>query len=133
KDAGIDDNTIVVLSSDNGSGNSLVSTLGGGSSGPWRGDFFDPPFEGSYRTVGMIRWPGKVPAGVVTEQMLAATDWLPTLAGMAGASKLVSEDRPLDGIDASAFFFGQSDTPGRATYNFFRPDGRLRSVERENY
>src|SRR5499427_4618727 len=133
KDAGIDDNTIVVLSSDNGCGNSLVSTSGGGSSGPWRGDFFDPPFEGSYRTVGMIRWPGKVPAGVVTQQMLAATDWLPTLAGMAGASNLVPKDRPIDGVDASAFMLGKSDTTGRDTYMFFGPDGELMSVKWKIY
>jgi hypothetical protein len=43
--------------------------------------------------------PGKVPAGVVTNDMFAAVDWLPTLAGMVGASNLVPKDRP---IDASA-------------------------------
>ena len=67
-----------------------------------------PPFEGSYRTAGMIRWPGKVPAGVVTNEMLGAIDWLPTLAGMVGASDLVPKDRPIDGVDASAFMLGIS-------------------------
>lgn len=50
----------------------------------------------------IIRWPGKIPAGVVTNEMLAAVDWLPTLAGMAGASKLVPKDRPIDGMDAAS-------------------------------
>ncbi|HTV07024.1 MAG TPA: sulfatase-like hydrolase/transferase [Acidobacteriaceae bacterium] len=68
KEAGADGNTIVVLTSDNGNGSSLVcGGVTGGSSGPWRGDFFNPPFEGSYRTAGMIRWPGKCLLG-----------WLPT-------------------------------------------------------
>ena len=59
--------------------------LGGGSSnGPWHGNFFTPPFEGSYRVPAMIRWPGKVPAGVVSNEVLAAEDWMPTLAGLAG-------------------------------------------------
>ena len=40
-------------------------------------------------------------------------DWLPTLAGMAGASKLVPKDRPVDGVDASPFMLGKSDTSGR--------------------
>ena len=37
------------------------------SNGPWRGDFLNTPFEGSMRVPAMIRWPGKVPAGVVTQ------------------------------------------------------------------
>ena len=133
KEAGIDENTIVILSSDNGAAPSIVAAQGGGSSGPWRGDFFHPPFEGSYRTAAMIRWPGKVPAGVVTQEMLAATDWLPTLAGMAGASNLVPKDRPIDGVDASAFMLGKSNTTGRDTYMFFGPDGELMSVKWKIY
>ena len=109
KEAGVDDNTIVILNSDNGSGG-FVPQLGGSTNGPWRGDFPSTPFEGSMRVPAMIRWPGKGPAGVVTNEMLAAVDWLPTLAGMAGASKLVPKDRPIDGIDASAFMLGKSDT-----------------------
>src|SRR5271170_1053378 len=68
KEAGIDDNTIFVLSSDNGGGGVIPQT-GPGSNGPWRGNFFNTPFEGSMRVPAMIRWPGKVPAGVVTNQM----------------------------------------------------------------
>jgi arylsulfatase len=132
KEAGIDDNTMVVLTSDNGTAPSIVAAQGG-SSGPWRGDFFTPPFEGCYRTAGMIRWPGKVPAEVVTDEMLAATDWLPTLAGMVGASNLVPKDRPIDGIDASAFMLGKSTTTGRDYYMFFGNDGGLMSVKWEIY
>src|SRR5262245_51505298 len=132
KDAGVDQNTIVVLTSDNGACPSIVVGQGG-SSGPWRGDFFTPPFEGCYQTAGMIRWLGKVPAGVVTEEMLAATDWLPTLAGMVGASNLVPKDRPIDGIDASAFMVGKSTTTGRNAYMFFGNDGGLMSVKWEIY
>ena len=77
----------------------------------------------------MIRWPGKVPAGVVTDEMLAASDWLPTLAGMADASDLVPKDRPIDGIDASVFMLGKNTTTGRDTFMFFGPDGELMSVK----
>jgi arylsulfatase len=127
KEAGVDSNTIVVVSSDNAGGGAVATQ--GGSNGPWRGNFFTPPFEGSYRTCAMIRWPGHIPAGVVTSQMLAAVDWYPTLAQMAGASNLVPKDRPIDGIDASAFMLGKSDTTGRDTYMFFGPDGELMSVK----
>ena len=87
KEAGIEDNTIVILSSDNAGGGAIPQVGPEASNGPWRGDFFNTPFEGSMRVPAMIRWPGKVPAGVVTNEMLAAVDWLPTLAGMVGASK----------------------------------------------
>ena len=128
KEAGVDDNTIFILSSDNASGGATPQ-IGPGSIGPWRGDFFYTPFEGSMRVPAMIRWPGHIPAGVVTEQMLAAVDWLPTLAGMAGASDLVPKDRPIDGVDASAFMLGKSDTTGRDSYMFFGADGELMSIK----
>jgi arylsulfatase len=132
KEAGIDDNTIVILSSDNASGGAIPQ-LGACMNGPWRGDFMNTPFEGSMRVPGIIRWPGKVPAGVVTNEMLAAVDWLPTLAGMVGASKLVPKDRPIDGVDASAFMLGKSNTTGRDSYMFFGIDGELLSIKWKIY
>jgi arylsulfatase A-like enzyme len=132
KEAGIDDNTIFILSSDNAGGGAIPQG-GVSSNGPWRGDFFYTPFEGSMRVPAMIRWPGKVPGGVVTEQMLAAVDWLPTLAGMVGASNRVPKDRPIDGVDASAFMLGKRDTTGRDSYMFFGNDGELMSIKWKFY
>src|SRR5512132_1817244 len=132
KEAGIDDNTVIILSSDNGGGG-CIPQVGPGSNGPWRGDFFNTPFEGSMRVPAMIRWPGQVPAGVVTEQRLAAVDWLPTLAGMAGASERVPKDRPIDGVDASSFMLGKSDETGRDSYVFFGADGELMSIKWKLY
>jgi len=132
KEAGVDDNTIVILSSDNGGGGAIPQS-GASMNGPWRGDFFNTPFEGSMRVPAMIRWPGAVPGGVVTEQTLAAVDWLPTLAGMVGASELVPKDRPIDGVDASPFMLGQSDTTGRDSYMFFGVDGELLSIKWKSY
>ncbi len=129
KEAGIEDNTLVVLSSDNGGDGLQGAGKGGGSNGPWRGNFFYTPFEGSMRVPCIVRWPGKVPAGVVTEQMLGAVDWLPTLAALAGAPQLVPKDRPIDGKDASAFLLGKSPTTGRDFYLFFGVDGELMSVK----
>jgi arylsulfatase A-like enzyme len=132
KEAGIADNTIVILSSDDASGGALPQ-IGGSTNGPWRGDFMNTPFEGSMRAPAMIRWPGKVPSGLVTNEMLAAVDWLPTLAGMVDASKLVPKDRPIDGVDASAFMLGKSDTTGRDSYMFFGIDGQLMSIKWKIY
>jgi hypothetical protein len=51
--------------------------------------------------------------------MLAAVDRLPTLAGMVGTSKFVPKDRPIGGVDTSAFMLSKSDTSGRDNYMFF--------------
>ena len=65
--------------------------------------------------------------------MLAAVDWLPTLAGIVVASNLVPKDRPIDGIDASAFMLGKSETTGRDSYMFFGIDGELMSIKWKIY
>jgi arylsulfatase A-like enzyme len=133
KEAGVDNDTMVIVSSDNGTAPSAVFAVGGASSGPFRGGFFTPPFEGSMRTLAMVRWPGHVPAGIVSQQILTAHDWLPTLAGVVGASNLVPKDRPIDGVDASTFLLGKSTTTGRDSYMFFGPDGELMSVRWKIY
>lgn len=132
KEAGVEDDTIFILSSDNADGGAS-SHAGGSSNGPWRGNFFNTPFEGSMRVPAMIRWPGKVPRGVVTQEMFAAVDWLPTLAGMVGASNLVPKDRPIDGVDASPFMLGKRETTGRDSYMFFGDDGELMSIKWKLY
>jgi len=126
-EAGIEDDTVVVFSSDNAAGG-LVGA-GGGSNGPWRGNFFTPPFEGSYRVPAMVRWPDKIPGGSVTDEMLHAVDWLPTLAGVAGEVARVPTDRPIDGVDASAFLLGKSPKTGRDCVLFFDLEGELMSVK----
>ena len=80
----------------------------------------------------MVRWPEKVPSGVVTEEALTAHDWYKTFATLAGASDRVPTDRPLDGVDASDFVLGNSKTSGRQEVLFFGPDGELMSVKWRN-
>lgn len=80
----------------------------------------------------MARWPGKVPAGVVSDQMLTAHDWYKTFAALAGASDKVPTDRPMDGVDASQFLLGQSQESGRESYLFFGGNGELLSAKYKN-
>ena len=131
KEAGIADNTLIVLSSDN-SAVYVPAFAWGGSNGPWRGDFSTPPTEGSMRTLAMVDWRGKVPSGVVTDEMVSAHDWYKTFAALAGASDKVPTDRPMDGIDASKFLLGQSKTTGRDALVFFGPDGSMMSAKWHN-
>jgi arylsulfatase len=132
KQAGIEENTIFIFSSDNAGGGASPQ-IGGATNGPFRGDFFNTPFEGSMRVPAMIRWPGRTPSGVVTEQMFAAVDWMPTIAGMVGSSNLVPKDRPIDGVDASEFMLGKNKATGRDLYPFFGIDGELMSIKWKTY
>ena len=105
----------------------------GGSNGPFRGNFFYTPYEGSMRVPAIVRWPGKVPAGKVSNEIVAAVDWLPTLAAMTGNSQRVPKDRPIDGIDFSKLLLGQSDSSGREHYMFFGVEGDLMSIKWRYY
>jgi arylsulfatase len=131
KAAGIANDTIVVLSSDNAT--SPLAGVAGGSNGPWRGDFFNPPFEGSYRVSAMVRWPGHVPPGRVSREMVSAVDWLPTLAAMIGEPKRVPMDRPIDGINVADHLLGKSEKSGRDSVLYFGLDGKLMSVKWRDY
>lgn len=122
-EAGVADDTIVVWASDN-----ATSAAMGGSSGVWRGKF-GGGWEGSIRTPAMIRWPGRVPAGVVSDEIVATYDWLPTLAALAGESDRVPDDRPIDGIDMSEFVLGEREQSGRESFVFLGSDGEPLAVK----
>ena len=127
---GLTDDTIVVWASDNAAGTLLGETMG--SSGYWRGSF-GGGWEGSIRTPAMIRWPGRIPAGVVTDEIIATYDWMPTLAGLVGESDRMPTDRPIDGIDMSSFMSGETDTSGRESFVYMGTDAELISVKWKTY
>ncbi len=81
--------TIVIFMSDNGAG-------GGGDSGPLRGRK-GQMFEGGVRVPLLIRWPGQIEPGTVSEEFLSALEVFPTLVRAAGAS--LPDDVILDGFD----------------------------------
>jgi len=107
-EAGIANNTIFILSGDNGA---VTEGIGGGSNGPWRAGFTG--YEGGLRTVGMIRWPGKIKAGRVSDEIFASLDWMPTLANLVGEKNRIPKDRPIDGIDQAAFLLGDREKSNR--------------------
>jgi arylsulfatase len=123
---GIAEDTIVVWASDNAGGTLLGEPMGSG--GYWRG-FFGSGWEGSIRSPAMVRWPDHIPAGVVTEEIVATYDWYPTLAALAGLGDRVPTDRPIDGLDMSAFLLGQADSSGRDSFVYMGTDGELISAK----
>ncbi|MEX0322982.1 MAG: arylsulfatase [Puniceicoccaceae bacterium] len=108
QDAGIEDNTIVIWISDNGPWKTMVWP-DGGSAGPFRGEL-GSAWEGSIRTAGMIKWPGRIKPGK-QNGMFSIMDFMPTLATFTGAE--MPTDRPIDGVDQSDWLLGETDESAR--------------------
>jgi arylsulfatase len=118
---GIAGDTIVIWASDNGGDPNYrmpaadPDPLGGqwkGFSGPWRGGYFTS-LEGSNRAPCIIRWPGKIPAGRVSNELVHLVDTFTTLLLAAGAE--VPDDRMIDGMDMRGFLLGDAEQSGRDT------------------
>ena len=116
-EAGINDETIVVFMSDNGPMRTNTWP-DSGSAGPFRGELGDP-LEGSIRTIGMIRWPGKIEPGASNE-MFSTMDFMPTFARIVGAE--MPEDRPIDGVDQLDFLLGEQPKSNREHLITFTSD-----------
>lgn len=94
KRLGLDDNTLVLFTSDNGPW--LVKKENGGCALPLR-DGKGTTYEGGVRVPCVVRWPGKIPAGQVCDEMVTEMDILPTFARLAGTKE--PTDRIIDGKD----------------------------------
>lgn len=112
---GIADDTIVMFLSDNG------ATAGNGSNAPLRGYKLET-YEGGIRVVSVIRWPGVLPPGAVSMQVMTSMDVFPTLAAAAGVE--VQAERELDGVDLWAEISGGQATP-RADDIFYASETAL--------
>jgi arylsulfatase A-like enzyme len=87
KDAGLDDNTILAFSTDNGAEN---FTWHDGGQTPFAGGK-GTVMEGGFRVPAMVRWPGKVPAGKVENGIFSGLDWFPSFVAAAGNADIVEE------------------------------------------
>lgn len=92
---GIDEDTLVIFTSDNGPW--LSKGVDGGSAGPLAGGK-QTVWEGGLRVPAIARWPGEIPAGTTCDELVTALDILPTLANLAGTE--APDDRVIDGEDA---------------------------------
>jgi arylsulfatase len=126
-EAGLTDATIVVFMSDNGPMRTNTWP-DAGSAGPFRGELGDP-LEGSIRTVGMIRWPGRI-APRASNEMFSTMDFMPTFARIVGAE--MPEDRPIDGVDQLDFLLGEQQHSNREHLITFTGD-QLQAVRWRQY
>jgi arylsulfatase A len=101
KALGLDENTFVIFTSDNGPWLSMGEN--GGSAGLlYQGK--GTTYEGGMREPMIAWWPGKVPANTISEALASSMDIFPTFCALAGID--VSTDRPYDGMDIQGLFFG---------------------------
>jgi arylsulfatase A-like enzyme len=105
KTHGIDENTLVIFTSDNGPAV--------GSAGPLKGRK-GSTFEGGMRESTVVRWPGKIAAGTSNDELMTTMDLLPTFAKLAGAE--LPEDRVIDGKDIWPVLAGHAGTPHTAFF-----------------
>lgn len=113
---GIREKTIVIFGSDNGPEEVAAYH---GTSGFWRGHYFTA-LEGSLRAPFLIRWPGKISAGRVSNEMVHITDLLPTIAKIAGFK--VPSDRIIDGVDQTDFLLGETQESNREGFPVYNGD-----------
>lgn len=119
---GIADDTILIFGSDNGP---EFRTPWRGTAGFWRSTYHTA-MEGSLRVPFMIRWPGKISEGGVSDEVVHIADLFPTFHRIIGAE--VPADRAIDGVDQLDFFTGKQEKSNREGFVFYIKD-ELRAVK----
>ncbi|PJN96348.1 hypothetical protein CNY89_03060 [Amaricoccus sp. HAR-UPW-R2A-40] len=139
KTNGLDENTIVVFTTDNGAEN---FTWPDGGQTPFAGGK-GTALEGGFRVPAIVRWPGKVPAGKVENGIVSGLDWFPTLVAAAGNPKIAEELKAgkeiggqtfkvhLDGYDQTALITGQG--PSARKEVFYFTESTLSAVRLDDY
>jgi arylsulfatase A-like enzyme len=139
KDMGVDDNTIVVFTTDNGAEN---FTWPDGGNTPFAGGK-GTALEGGFRVPALLRWPGKVPAGKVENGIFSGMDWFPTFVTAAGNPNITAEllkgkqmggqnyKVHLDGYDQTALITGKG--PSARHEILYFTEGTLSAVRIDDY
>jgi arylsulfatase A-like enzyme len=123
REHGIDDDTLVVFTSDNGPW--LCYGDHAGSAGPLR-EGKGTMFEGGYRVPTIMRWPGRIPAGATCDELASTIDLLPTVAALIGAE--LPKHR-IDGKDIRPLLFGDLDARSpHAAFHCYYGGGQLQAV-----
>ncbi len=120
---GIDGNTVVIFTSDNGPWLNFGDSAG--SAGPLR-EGKGTMFEGGPRVPCIVRWPARIPAGRVTSEIATTMDLLPTIAAWTGAPRPAL---PIDGLDLGPLLAGRTET-GPRDHFFYYYGHELRAVRK---
>eukprot|EP00931_Biecheleriopsis_adriatica_P043733 TRINITY_DN24989_c0_g1_i3.p1 TRINITY_DN24989_c0_g1~~TRINITY_DN24989_c0_g1_i3.p1 ORF type:complete len:591 (+),score=84.92 TRINITY_DN24989_c0_g1_i3:49-1773(+) len=131
---GISETTIVVWTSDNGPETMIGKGVDYGAqsdTGPFRGEF-PSAWEGAIRTPCIVRWPGHVQAGRVSNEIMWIGDFYRSFASVAKASDLVPTNREIDSRNQFDFLFGGKEVSNRTGYMFFH-SGELLALKWKNF
>jgi arylsulfatase A-like enzyme len=138
---GLAEDTIVVYSTDNGP---HMNTWPDGGMTPFRSEK-NTNWEGAFRVPQMIRWPGRIPAGVVSNEIVGHHDWLPTFLAAAGEPDIVERlkaghtigDRTyrvhVDGFNLLPYLTGEADRSPRPGFVYFSDDGDVLALRFDNW
>jgi arylsulfatase len=140
-DLGIADNTIVIYTTDNGP---HMNTWPDGAMTPFRSEK-NTNWEGAFRVPCMIRWPGHIKAGSVSNEIVSGLDWCPTLLAAAGdpdvKEKLLQGHEAagkkfkvhLDGFNQLPYLTGKEPKSAREYFFYFNDDGDLVALRYANW
>jgi arylsulfatase A-like enzyme len=140
-DLKIADNTIVIYTTDNGPNR---FTWPDAANSPFRNEK-DSNWEGAFRVPAMIRWPGHVKPGEISNEMFSGLDWFPTLLAAAGDTTIKERllkgtdiggkafKVHLDGYNQLAYLTGQQPNSERNEFAYFNDDGLLVAFRYKNW
>lgn len=138
---GIADNTFVMYGTDNGP---HMNTWPDGAMTPFRNEK-NSNWEGAYRVPAMVRWPGKIKPGSVSNQIVSHLDWFPTLLSIAGdpdaTEKLLKGcdvggktfKVHLDGFDLTPYLTGEVEKGPRESFFYCNDDQQLTALRYDNW
>jgi arylsulfatase len=138
---GIAEDTFVMYTTDNGP---HMNTWPDGAMTPFRSEK-DTNWEGAFRVPLLARWPGKIPAGTVSNEIVQHHDWLPTFLAMAGDPDIVEECKKghqagdktfrvhIDGYNLLPYLTGKEKHSPREGFIYFDDDGNLVALRYDNW
>jgi arylsulfatase len=138
---GITDDTIVLYSTDNGP---HMNSWPDAGMTPFRSEK-NTNWEGAFRVPEMIRWPGKVAAGSISNGIVGHHDWLPTFLAASGEPDIVEKLKAghqagdknfkvhIDGYNLLPHLTGETDQSPRPGFVYFSDDGDLLAIRFDNW
>ena len=130
KQLGIDRNTLIVFTSDNGAPGERPNGSGTGSNEPFAGPGYTT-LEGGMRMPTIAQWTGTIPSGIINNELATMMDWLPTFAYLAGAQ--TPEDRIIDGINIWPLISGEKNAKSPHEVFYYYSRDQLQAVREGNW